>query len=164
MYSYSQLLMRNVILGMFFNILIIVMVSYFFATSLSSKQSMMQSSISAIIDTSDKSNQLEQVKLLVNLADFQLFSLQQQNKEIINYKAVNTNILVPYISPPIVVFTHSSNTTVSYQINSNDAATLILKIMLVSILASLIIIVIACTLSVKHTKKVVFVVNNKIKQ
>ncbi|AOW78132.1 diguanylate cyclase [Colwellia sp. PAMC 20917] len=164
MYSYSQLLMRNVILGMFFNILIVVMVSYFFATSLSSKQLMMKSSISAIIDTSDKSNQLEQVKHLVNLADFQLFTLQQQNEEIVNYKVVNTNLLVPYISPPIVVFTHPSNTTVSYQINSNDAAIMILKIMLVSILASLIIIVIACTLSVKHTKKLVFVVNNKIKQ
>ncbi|TWX56202.1 EAL domain-containing protein [Colwellia hornerae] len=163
MYSYSQLLMRNIILGMFFNILIVAMVSYFFASSLSSRQLMMQSSISAIIDIADKSNQLEQVENLINLADFQFFSLQKESKEIVNYKIASTNMLVPYISPKTVVFTNKSNTSVSYQINTVQAAALILKIMLVSILTSLVIIVIACTLSVRHAKKLVFVVNKKIK-
>lgn len=163
MYSYSQLLIRNVILGIFFNILIAAMVGYFISSSLSSKQLEIQNSISAIIDISDKNNQIENVEKLINLSNFHVFSLKKDTKEIFDHNIRHANVIVSLISPKVAVLTNEYKTTVSYQINGNNAATLILKIILVSILASLVIIFVACSLSVKHSKRLVFVVNKKIK-
>jgi RNase E specificity factor CsrD len=100
---------------------------------------------------------------LINLADFQLFSLTKQNKDIFVHEIPHSNILVTLISPEKIVFTSELKTTISYQVNGNSSATLVLKITAVSIFISLIIILIACSLSVKHTKQLVFVVNKKIK-
>jgi RNase E specificity factor CsrD len=163
MYSYSQLLIRNVILGIFFNILIAVIVSYILSSSLSSRQLNIQKSIAAVVDISDKSDQFKSVNKLINLADFQLFSLTKQNKDIFVHEIPHSNILVTLISPEKIVFTSELKTTISYQVNGNSSATLVLKITAVSIFISLIIILIACSLSVKHTKQLVFVVNKKIK-
>ncbi|MBA6264921.1 MAG: GGDEF domain-containing protein [Colwellia sp.] len=163
MYSYSQLLIRNAILGIFFNILIAVIVSYILSSSLSSRQLNIQKSIAAVVDISDKSDQFKSVNKLINLADFQLFSLTKQNKDIFVHEIPHSNILVTLISPEKIVFTSELKTTISYQVNGNTSATLVLKITAVSIFVSLIIILIACSLSVKHTKQLVFVVNKKIK-
>ena len=163
MYSYSQLLIRNVILGIFFNILIAAMVGYFISSSLSSKQLEIQNSISAIIATSDKNNQIENVQKLINLSDFQTFSLNKETKEIFSHSIPYSNVISSLISPEVIVITTDYETNVSYQLNVNNSAALILKIILVSILASLVVIFVACSLSVKQSKKLVFVVNNKIK-
>jgi RNase E specificity factor CsrD len=163
MYSYSQLLIRNVLLGIFFNILIAVIVSYIFSSSLLSRQLDIQKSIAAVVDISEKSDQFKSVKELINLADFQLFSLTKENKDIFVHEIPRSNILVTLISPEKIVFTSELKTTISYQVNGNPSATLALTIMAVSIFVSLIIIFIACSLSVKHTKQLVFVVNKKIK-
>lgn len=163
MYSYSQLLIRNVILGIFFNILIAAMVGYFISSSLSSKQLEIQNSISAIIDITDKNNQIENVEKLINLSNFHVFSLKKDTNEIFDHNIPYANVIVSLISPKVAVLTNEYKTTVSYQINGNNAASLILKIILVSILASLVIIFVACSLSVKHSKRLVFVVNKKIK-
>jgi len=163
MYSYSQLLIRNVILGIFFNILIAAMVGYFISSSLSSKQLEIQNSISAIIETSDKNNQIENVQNLINLSNFQMFSLKKETKEIFNHNIPYANAISSLISPKVTVITTEYKTNVSYQLNVNNSAELILKIILVSILASLVVIFVACSLSVKQSKKLVFVVNNKIK-
>ncbi|MBA6231021.1 MULTISPECIES: EAL domain-containing protein [unclassified Colwellia] len=163
MYSYFQLLIRNVLLGIFFNILIAVIVSYIFSSALSSRQLNIQKSIAAVVDISERNDQFKSVNKLMNLADFQLFSLTKENKDIFEHKTPRSNILVTLISPEKIVFTSELKTTISYQVNSNTSATLVLKIMTISILVSLIIIFIACSLSVKHTKQLVFVVNKKIK-
>ena len=163
MYSYSQLLIRNVILGIFFNILIAATVGYLISSSLSSKQLEIQNSISAIITTSDKNNQIENVQKLINLSDFQTFSLNKETKEIFSHSIPYSNVISSLISPEVIVITTDYETIVSYQLNVNNSAALILKIVLVSILASLVVIFVACSLSVKQSKKLVFVVNNKIK-
>jgi EAL domain-containing protein (putative c-di-GMP-specific phosphodiesterase class I)/GGDEF domain-containing protein len=163
MYSYSQLLIRNVILGAFFNIIIAATVTFFISAYLSNQQLEKQHSISAIIDMSDKNNQIEEVKQFLNLSDFQLFTLKNKEKELINHKLPNSNFITTLISPQAVVYTNEFETTVSYQIYSHNAAMLILKIIVVSVLASLAIILLACSLSVKNSKQLVFVVNKKIK-
>ena len=139
------------------------MVSYFFSSSLSSKQLEIQHSISAIIEFSDENNQIENVEKLINLSNFHVFSLKKDTKEIFSHNIPYANVIVSLISPKVTVLTNKFKTTVSYQINGNDDAALILKIILVSILASLAIIFVACSLSVKHSKRLVFVVNKKIK-
>jgi len=163
MYSYSQLLIRNAILGIFFNILIAALVSYFISSSLSSKQLEIHNSISAIIEFSDEINQIENVQKLINLSNFHVFSLKKDTKEIFSHNIPYANVFVSLISPKVAVLTNKFKTTVSYQINGNNDAALILKIILVSILTSLVIIFVACSLSVKHNKRLVFVVNKKIK-
>jgi EAL domain-containing protein (putative c-di-GMP-specific phosphodiesterase class I)/GGDEF domain-containing protein len=164
MYSYSQLLIRNLILGVFFNILIALMVSYFFSSYLYNKQLEAQQSISVIIDALDKKNQIEDVEILLNSSDFQLLSITKDTKKVLNYNATVPNDYVSLISPEAITFTNEFNTTVTYQINSIAFATLIFKIIVASILASIFIIFIACSLSVKNSKQLVFVVNKKIKQ
>jgi len=163
MYSYSQLLIRNAILGVFFNIIIAAAVTYFISASLASQQLEMQHSISAIIDTSDKNNQIENVEKLINLSNFHVFSLKKDTKDIFDHNIPYANVIVSLISPKVAVLTNEYKTTVSYQINGNNATSLILKIIVVSVIASLAIIFLACSLSIKNSKQLVFVVNKKIK-
>ena len=164
MYSYSQLLIRNVILGIFFNILIAAMVIYFFSSSLADKQLNRQNSLIAVIDNAKHNNQLETLTKFIDLTDFQLISIKKYNEEILAHQTLAVNYLVSFITPKALAVTSTEKYTINYQLNSNNAAELILKILLVSIIASCIIILIACSLSIKHSKQLVFVVNKQIKQ
>jgi len=163
MYSYSQLLTRNIILGVYFNLLVTVVVSYFFIADLSERQLEKQSSISAIVDSSVKNNQTDEIAKLINVSDFQLLSLVIEGNEIFKHKAPNPNVIVSLFIPKATVFTSSSNFTVTYQLNSINSATLLLKIILLSTSLSLFIVFIASSLSDKKNKKLVFIVNKQVK-
>jgi RNase E specificity factor CsrD len=164
MYSYFQLLIRNLILGMLFNVLVAAMVLTFFSSFIADKQLEAQNYLHAIIDSSEKNNQLDQVTTLINLTDFQLFNISHESKEILNHKTLPDNFIASFIAPKTIIFTNNQKKTIAYQLNSNKVSFLIFKILLVSAIASIIIILIAYSLSVKHTKNLVFVVNKQIKQ
>jgi EAL domain-containing protein (putative c-di-GMP-specific phosphodiesterase class I)/GGDEF domain-containing protein len=163
MYSYSQLLTRNIILGVYFNLLITVVVSYFFINDFTNRQLEKQSSISDIVDISEKNNQLGEIAKLINTSDFQLFSLTKAGKEIYKHKAPSPNTIVSLFLPKAEVFTSDSNIIVTYQLSINNNANLLLKIILLSVSLSLLIIFIASSLSDKKNKKLVFIVNKQVK-
>jgi len=163
MYSYTQLLTRNVILGVYFNILLATVVGYLFVATLSNKQIDMQSSLSAIVDISEKNNQIDDLKKLVNLSNFRLLSLNKGSDELLNYHIANPSIIVSLFVPEPTVFKTKLNSTVTYQINSNDVTSLFFKIILMSVAASLFIVFIASSLSDKHYKKLVLIANKQIK-
>jgi len=163
MYSYTQLLTRNVILGVYFNLLLATVVGYFFVSTLSDKQIEMQSSLSAIIDISEKNNQFDDIKKLVNLSNFRLLSLNKGPDKLLSYNIASPNIIVSLFVPAPVVFTNEFNTTITYQINSNDVTSLYFKIIFMSVAASLLIIFIASSLSDKHYKQLILIANKQIK-
>jgi len=163
MYSYTQLLTRNIILGVYFNLLIATVVGYLFVSTLSNKQVEMQSSLSAIINMSEENNQLNDVKQLVNLSSFQLLSLNKGTDELLSYNIASPNILVSLFVPEPTVFTNKFNTSVTYQINSDGVTSLFFKIIFVSVVTSLLIIFIATSLSDKHNKQLVLIANKQIK-
>lgn len=163
MYSYSQLLTRNTILAVFFNLLIAIVMSFLFISSLSDKQLEMKNSIATIIENADKNNQLKNISKSFNLSDFQLLTIKKQSTEIFAHKQQVTNPLFSSFAPKTITFTSALNNTVTYQININNTAALIIKTMLLSIVMSLFIIFIAATLSVKESKRLVVIVNKQIK-
>lgn len=163
MYSYTQLLLRNAILGMFFNILIAAMVIYFFSSFQVTKQLRIQNTLSTIVDLSENSNSLDKLDKLINLSDFQILTIKKEIDVILNHKISAKNFVATFITPQVVTFISDKNTTIIYQLNTNEVSTLIFKIILVSIISSLIIIFVACSLSIKHSKQLVFVVNKQIK-
>ncbi|MFT6901659.1 MAG: hypothetical protein ACJAXS_001852 [Colwellia sp.] len=73
--------------------------SYIFSSSLSSRQLDIKKSIATLVDISDKSGQFESVSKLINLADFQLFSLIKQNKDIFVHEIPHSKALVTLIFP-----------------------------------------------------------------
>ncbi len=164
MYSYSQLLMRNTILGILFNTLIAVMMFSFFSTALSNTQIQMQPSLSASIDLLQKENKL-QTKLanILNLANFDSLTIKDSSKTHFKHQANTASFISGLISSPAGSFTTEKGLTVNFSASSKHAVNLITKILLASLISSIVIIFIACSLSVKHTNQLVFVVNKQVK-
>ncbi len=164
MYSYSQLLMRNTLLGILFNTLIAITVLYFFSTALSNSQRQIQPSLSASIDLLQQENILPtKFANTLNLAEFSSLTVTDSTKTHFQHETTVTSFIGRLISSPSTSFTTEKGLNVSFNVNSNDAADLITKILLVSLIISIVIIFVACSLSVRHTKQLVFVVNKQIK-
>jgi len=164
MYSYSQLLMRNTLLGILFNTLIAIMVLYFFSTALSNTQTQIQPSLSARIDLLQQENNLPtQSANILNLAEFNSLTIKDSTKTHFQHETKKTSFIGRLISSPSSSFTTEKGLNVSFNVNSNNAVNLITNILLVSLISSIAIIFVACSLSVRHTKQLVFVVNKQIK-
>jgi EAL domain-containing protein (putative c-di-GMP-specific phosphodiesterase class I)/GGDEF domain-containing protein len=155
--------MRNLILGLCFNTFVAITLLYFFSSSLENTQLNAQSSLSAVTELSEKNNQLNELTTLLNLTNFHLLSIKKGSQELFKHSEPTKNFIADFIAPQPITFTNSQEITVNYQYNSNNAATLILKILLISIIASLVVAFVACSLSIKHTKQLIFVVNKQIK-
>jgi EAL domain-containing protein (putative c-di-GMP-specific phosphodiesterase class I)/GGDEF domain-containing protein len=164
MYSYSQLLLRNTILGILFNTLIAVTTLSFFSTALSNTQIQIQPSLSASIDLLQKENDLQtKLSKILHLADFHSLTIKDLTKTYFEHETTSTNFIESLISPISNSFTTDKGLNVSFNVSSKYAADLITNIILVSLISSIAIILIACSLSVRHTKQLVFVVNKQIK-
>jgi len=163
MYSYSQLLLRNTILGILFNMLMIVMMLSFFSIALSSSQIQMQPSLSANIDLLQENKQLEKLSTIINLTELDSLIVKKSSSTLYNYEDKTTSFIGRLISSPPSSFTTEQGLVVNFNVSSKHAVALITRMILVSLLASLALIFLACSLSVRHTKKLVFVVNKQIK-
>jgi EAL domain-containing protein (putative c-di-GMP-specific phosphodiesterase class I)/GGDEF domain-containing protein len=141
-----------------------VMLLSFFSKGLSTTQIQMQPSLSATIDFLQENNQHDKLASFLNLADFNSLTLSNTTKTLYKYEASTANIIGRFISSPASSFTTKKGLAVSFTVSSTHAEDLISKIILLSIIASFVIIFIACSLSVRHTKQLVFVVNKQIKQ
>ncbi|NQZ20567.1 MAG: EAL domain-containing protein [Colwellia sp.] len=164
MYSYSQLLMRNTILGILFNTLIAAMMLTFFSKALSTTQIQIQPSLSASIDLLHKEKNF-QIKFpnIINLTNFDSLTVKDSTKTYFKHHANTENFISGLIAPPASAFTTDKGLNVNFIVSSTHAEDLIIKIILVSLISSIAIIFIACSLSVRHTKRLIFVVNKQIK-
>ena len=164
MYSYSQLLMRNTILGILFNTLIAVMMLTFFSTALSTRQIQIQPSLSAGIDLLHKEKNA-QIKFsnFINLTNFDSLTITDSTKTHFKHQVNTASFIRGLIASPASSFTTKEGLSVNFTVSSKHAEDLIFKIILVSLISSIAIIFIACFLSVRHTKRLIFVVNKQIK-
>jgi len=141
-----------------------VMLIFFFSKALSTTQIQMQPSLSATIDLLQNNNQQDKLASFLNLANFNSLIVSNSTKTLYKYEANKTNIIGRFITSPTRSFTTKKGITVSFIVSSRHAVNLISQIIVLSIIASIVIIFIACSLSVKHTKQLVFVVNKQIKE
>jgi len=164
MYSYSQLLMRNTILGILFNTLIAVMMLSFFSSALSTTQIQIKPSLSASIDLL-AINKSSEIKLanIVNLENFDSLTVNDSTQTYIEHQVNKASFIRGLITPTLSTFSTNEGLSVSFSASSEHAEKLITKILLVSLISSIAIIFIASSLSVRHTKRLVFVVNKQIK-
>ena len=131
MYSYSQLLLRNTLLGLLFNTLMAVMLLSFFSKGLSTTQIQMQPSLSATIDFLQENNQHDKLAIFLNLADFNSLTLSNTTKTLYKYEASTANIIGRFISSPASSFTTKKGLTVSFTVSSTHAEDLISKIIII---------------------------------
>ncbi len=188
MYSFSQLLLRNCILGIVFSLIVVLFSILSISKYLEIKQSehskviqeqsfLLENSDSKNVATNDKPTEIESAPSAIQVEQF-IHTLQAaQNYTILKVEskqadviynstnpAPNSNFILPYTSPkPNQTTLGATSLTVTYQLDFTEQSDLIVKILSLVIGLSFIFIVIASVLSTYSYKSTLKKLGNSLK-
>ena len=169
MYTFSQLLLRNVILAVLFSISIfaiyVLLLSNYFAEENVNNQQIIAS---LVIQTTDKDtheiNKDQLDRLLRQNHYFDFVQINSKDSQFsFNYSNDNT-FNFPLTSPPPHEFTlELIDVAIQYQINTTTLSTLFIKILISMFILSCVLVVYAAMMSVKRHSRVFELISQKIK-
>ncbi len=171
MYTFSQLVLRNIILAILFSlsmtIISVIFLSFHFTEAASSKQRAVESIVSYALLDDKKINEKQLRTYLESNQQFKRLSISTKatgsEKTIFNYTNKNSFSL-PFVSPPPNEFTLvNSPLYIMYEIDTSAASLLTIKLLLSMFVLALGLVFYAATMSIKRHGKVFNLINNKIK-
>jgi len=170
MYTFPQLLLRNILLALIF-ILSISVVSISMLSSLlenkTNERTQIIKSFSQQIEVSNEeqqtanalANTLKQISSYDTLTIYNL-----AGKKLFSYENTKSGINIPFTSPETKQFSANNlKLKIEYQLNFNDESNLVLTIIILSIILSLFLVLFAATMSTKRHKAVFKVISQQIK-
>tara|TARA_R110001583_G_scaffold1282_1_gene10517 strand:+ start:8455 stop:10374 length:1920 start_codon:yes stop_codon:yes gene_type:complete len=172
MYTFSQLLLRNLVLALIF-ILSISFVSISMLSALLEKKtnehSQLINSLTQQFDVVSNDDELQNVntlsKKLQQISNYtHLIIYNFTGKQLFVFENKNSVVNIPFASPETKQLrTNNLQFTIEYQLNFNDESTLVLTFILLSIILSLFLVVFAASMSTKRHKAVFNIIGQQIK-
>ena len=170
MYTFPQLLLRNIILALIFIVSISAVSFTMLSSLLVSKTNEHTKSIQSIAQHYDISENEQEgaknlSKELQQIAHYNNLTIYNaSNKKLSSFKRNDAGLVISFIMPKAKKLTVSRlKFTVEYQLNFDDEFTLVLTFMVLSVVLSLFLVVFAATMSTKRHKAVFNVIGQQIK-
>ncbi|WP_448212198.1 EAL domain-containing protein [Colwellia sp. MEBiC06753] len=164
MYSFSQLLARNIVLGVVFVVITSIISIVFLADFTADKDKQHQTAIAAIAQ--QIGNNKELANTLRKNADYNILNISSYNGEkIYSYTNPKPGFTFPFVEQPInKVSLQTVNLTIDYQLNHSAESLFILKF--IAALTALIVALIAfaTSMSIKNNTRFMAVINQQIKK
>ena len=164
MYSFSQLLARNIVLSIVFVVFMAVLAITFLATYNAEKQAEHQQAITAIaMQMADNKKNL--ANTLRKNAQYQVLKVSTyKGEKIYSYSNPNPGFVLPLTRGELAkVSLKNIDLTVEYQLDTAKESFFVLKLLLSLVAVLVVIILAATTLSLKNRDKFLTVINNQIK-
>ena len=170
MYTFPQLLLRNVILALVFTLSICIISFTMLSSLLENKSDEHSQTIKLISQQHDESNdELQKANNLANklqqISNYNSLTVNNlAGKKLFSVDNKNSGISIPFVSPKTKKITVSNlQLTIEYQLNFNDELMLILNFIFFSIILSLVLVIFAASMSSKRHKAVFNLIGQQIK-
>jgi len=164
MYTYSQLLLRNLAIGGVFSVIVAVMIFIFSSQLLKQQQIEQLKLVEIVIGNTSKENISDVAQILMQSDKYTHFLITSPDKTIFSQKN-SLNLFANLISPiPSKLFIKQQNLTVTLQINAENQISFIINILLIILLATLIIVFIAGKRSLLRYRKIIEGISLQIKK
>lgn len=174
MYTFPQLLLRNIILALIFILSISIVSITMLSSLLENKANQHTQTIKSFTQQFDanfdaSNDELQKAKsvakLLQQFSNYNRLTIYNlAGKKLFSFENKNTKFSIPFASPEIKKLSiNSLKLKIEYQLNFNDESALVLTFILLSIVLSLFLVVFAATMSSKRHKAVFDVIGQQIK-
>jgi len=176
MYTLSQLLLRNCILGIVFSLIIVLFSILMTSNVLQEKQnnhaSIIKLNSALFFDNQPPNESIDSLnKAFVNNLQanhaYTLFKVSNKNsvtnKNVINYSKQTEGLKVPFILPKANMVTTNNDLVISYQIDFNSEIKLITTSLVIILVLTFAFIIIASLLSAHSYKNLLLKLNNDFK-
>ncbi|WP_159819466.1 EAL domain-containing protein [Colwellia sp. 20A7] len=170
MYTFSQLLLRNISLAIFFIISISTVSTIMLSSLLESKADKHTQIITALTQQIELTNNeqqtannlLNQLKEISNYNSLTIYNLT--GNKLSDFKNTNTSLIIPFVTPEIKQVTFDDfPLKINYQLNFQGELTLVLVIIVISTIVSLLLVVFAVAMSTKRHKAMFDIISQQIK-
>jgi len=164
MYTFSQLLARNTLLGIVFVIVITVLSVVFLQGLTSEKQSQHQQSITAI--AKQLGNHKELANVLRKNADYLKLTINTFNGEkIYSYTNPKPGFTFPYVQTQVkAISLRLENLVIQFQLDHSKDSLFVLKLILTFSAVIIILIVFATSMSIKKNAQLLAIISQQIKR
>ena len=164
MYSFSQLLARNILLGAVFVIISTALAVFFLADYTAQKHQQHQSTITAIAQQLSKNKEL--ANILRKTEDYtQLAINTYKGEKIYSYTNPSPGFTFPMTQPPAQKVTLSTvDLTINYQLNTSKDSLFVIKLLFSLTGVIILLVVLAAQMSVRKNGRFMSAINHQIKK
>ncbi len=167
MYSYSQVLIRNICLGLLFSISVALISALIFTNYLENEQAQQSKTIRAIAQQISSVNENKAlVRTLKNIAPFALLDISLlTGDELFHNENYSERSIFSFLLPKKEnIILKDQNIHISFQINHNQEITLLVQLLIVFFVATMIFCLVAAVLSIKRYKNLYLGISQQIKK
>ncbi len=171
MYTFSQLLLRNIILALIFILSISIVSITMLSSLLESKANQHTQTIKLFsqqfnISEDELQNANNVAKNLQQLSNYKRLTVYNlAGKNLFSFENKNTGFSIPFIEPEVKKLNiNSLALKIEYQLNFNGESALVITFILLSVVLSLFLVVFAAVMSTKRHKAVFNIVSQQIKR
>jgi len=170
MYTFPQLLIRNVILALIFTLSFSLLSVFLLSSLLEDKNTQHQQTIVALtqqlpaIDEQQNANSI--ATILKKTTVYNVLIIENSaGKTLVDYSNNNADFILPFSSPLTKkISINKSNLKISYQLNFVDEYFLLLTIIFIAIVLSLALSFFATVITIKRQKAIFILISQQIKQ
>lgn len=172
MYTFPQILLRNIALALIFIVSISVVSIVMLSSLLANKNNehiQLIHSITQQFPVSENDNELSDAnrlfETLTKISNYQQLTIYNKSGEkLAQFKNKGAIVNIPFVSPEAKqVSAQHIQLTIEYQLNFTDELTLVLTFILLSVVLSLLLVIFAATMSSKRHKAVFNIIGQQIK-
>ena len=164
MYTYSQLLLRNLTIGVVFSTIIAITLLFFSSSHLKQQQLEQQQLITKIFSNTDKKESAVIAQQMMLSLTFHSITVNTLDGEKLFGATKNINLIAGFITPlPTKISLEPQSISISYQINALSQFNFITKILLIVILVTLCIVFVAGKLSLQRYRKIIDGISQQIR-
>ena len=167
MYTFSQLLARNTILGLIFSVGLIALCTWFSQTLLSERQDKFEGSLIAMASAMDQQASTQTiVKTIKGANDYRLLLItNDENKNLMKHQSGQQHVISTFIAPPNTeVWLNSHSLKVTYALSDDLLIQKLIKIYGAIVLFTAIIVVVSSIISLKSYKAFFNTINEQIRK
>ena len=167
MYTFSQLLARNTILGLIFSVSLIALCTWFSQTLLSERQDKFEGSLIAMASAMDQQASTQTiVKTIKGANDYRLLLItNDENKNLMKHQSGQQHVISTFIAPPNTeVWLNSHSLKVTYALSDDLLIQKLIKIYGAIVLFTAIIVVVSSIVSLKSYRAFFNTINEQIRK
>lgn len=165
MYTFKQLVLRNIALAICFNLIVIALGVVFVSQNITDKQILLRSQLTTIVDHSDPQNLPIISRQWLNNGLLASLTIKDESLTPLFEQSLNLAPLQTIVVPaPATLKTPIKNLSISFQINPTSSTSLLFNILTFVFGISIVFAIISAKLSILRYGKIVNEINGQIKQ
>ncbi|GHG00908.1 EAL domain-containing protein [Thalassotalea marina] len=164
MYTFTQLVLRNIALAVCFNIAVMAIGSVFLSSNLAEKQTLFGQQLTTTVDNVDEQTLPQLSQLWLNSDTLSSLSITDSTSKAIVNQTSQLSALASLFAPtPTKISAPKSKLSINFQLNPTSSVNLMLVVFSVVLVLSLVLAIVSARVSISRYGNIVTQINQQIK-